>query len=249
MPMIELPTSAGPAEAYLTRPDDGPHPGVLLYVDALGLRPRIEAMADRIASWGYVVLVPNVFHRDGRAVDLAPSSDLTDPAERRAFFNRAMGRVRSLTPDLSDPDTRVWVEALLERATAPIGVTGYCMGARLAVRTAGRHPDVVRAVGAFHGGGLATDDPDSPHLLIPAAHADFVFGHADRDGSMPSEAVERLGRTLEAAGLPHTNEVYAGAAHGFTMADSAPYDEAAAERHFAELEALFARTLGDGSAG
>src|SRR4029079_5000022 len=77
----------GPAEAYLTRPDDGvDHPGVLFFVDAIGLRPRIEEMADRIASWGYVVLAPHVFHRDGRAADLAPTTDLRDPGARAEVF-------------------------------------------------------------------------------------------------------------------------------------------------------------------
>ena len=249
MPRIEIATPDGPAEAYLARPDDGPHPGVLLYMDAIGLRPQIEAMADRIASWGYVVLAPNVFHRDGRAADLAPQADLTVPENREAFFRGAMRRVGALTPDLAEPDAVRWIDTLLEHATAPIGVTGYCMGARLAVRTAGLRPDVVRAVGGFHGGGLVTEDADSPHRRIADARAEFVFGHADRDRSMPREAVEELGRTLDAAGLPHRNEVYAGASHGYSMADSAPYDEAAAERHFAELEALLARTLGDDSVG
>ena len=249
MPTIEIQTPDGPAEAYLARPDEEAHPGVLLYMDAIGLRPRIEAMADRIAGWGYVVLAPNVFHRDGTAADLAPRTDLTVPEHRQAFFAGAMRRVGALTPDLAEPDARLWVEALLERATAPIGVVGYCMGARLAVRTAGLLPDVVRAVGGFHGGGLVTDASDSPHHRIPEARAEFVFGHADRDRSMPPEAVAELGRTLDAAGLPYLNEVYAGASHGYTMADSAPYDEAATERHFVELEALFARTLGDDAVG
>jgi carboxymethylenebutenolidase len=249
MPTIEIQTPDGPAEAYLARPDEEAHPGVLLYMDAIGLRPRIEEMADRIASWGYVVLAPNVFHRDGRVADLAPQTDLTVPENREAFFRGAMARVGALTPDVAEPDARRWVEALLERATAPIGVTGYCMGARLAVRTAGMFPDVVRAVGGFHGGGLVTDDPDSPHRRIADARAEFVFGHADRDRSMPPEAVAELGRALRAAGLAHTNEVYVGASHGYSMSDTAAYDEAATERHFAELEALLARTLGDDAVG
>lgn len=249
MPTIEIQTPTGPAEAHLARPDEEAHPGVLLYMDAIGLRPRIAEMADRIASWGYVVLAPNVFHRDGRAADLAPQADLRVPENREAFFAGAMRRVGALTPELAEQDARLWVEALLERATAPIGVTGYCMGVRLAIRTAGLLPDLVRAVGGFHGGGLVTDGDDSPHHRLADARAEFVFGHADRDRSMPPEAVEALGRSLAATGLPYTNEVYAGAAHGYSMSDAAPYDEAATERHFAELEALLARTLGDDAVG
>lgn len=242
---IEIQAPDGPAEAYVTRPDDGlEHPGVLFYMDAIGLRPRIEEMADRIASWGYVVLAPNVFHRDGRISELAPRVDLTVAENREAFFaGGVMGRVQGLTPDRSDPDARLWVDALLEHARAPIAVTGYCMGARLSVRTAGLLPEVVAAAGGFHGGGLVTDAPDSAHLMLADARAEFVFGHADQDRSMPVEAVASLGEALVAAGLTHTNEIYAGASHGYTMADTAPYDEAASERHFAELASLLARNI------
>ncbi|GAA2135281.1 dienelactone hydrolase family protein [Nocardioides koreensis] len=241
---IEIQTSDGPAEAYLARPDDSPRPGVLFYMDAFGLRPRIEEMVERIASWGYVVLAPHVFHRDGRVADLAPTGDLTVAENREKFFAAgAMARVGALTPDRSDPDSRLWVDTLLEHARAPIGVTGYCMGARLATRTAGLRPDVVAAVGGFHGGGLVVDGPDSPHHQIAHARAEFVYGHADGDRSMPPQAVEALGQALEEAGLRYTNEVYPGARHGYTMADTAPYDEAATERHFAALRGLFERTL------
>lgn len=242
---IEIQTPDGPAEAYLARPaQPGEHPGVLFYVDAIGLRPRIREMADRIASWGYVVLVPHVFHRDGRAADLAPREDLTVAENREKFFaGGVMDRVNRLTPDKAEPDARLWVDTLLEHARAPIGVVGYCMGARLATRTAGLRPDVVAAVGGFHGGGLVTDAPDSPHHAIAGSRAEFVYGHADADRSMPPEAVAALGAELEKAGLRHTNEVYPGARHGYTMADTAPYDEAATERHFEALRDLFARTL------
>jgi carboxymethylenebutenolidase len=128
-------------------------------------------------------------------------------------------------------------------ARSGLGVVGYCMGARLSVRAACGHPDDVAACGGFHGGGVVTDAPDSPHRGLGSARAEFVFGHVDNDGSMPPEAVEALGRALAAAGLTAKNEVYAGAAHGYSMADTSVYDEAATERHFAELEALFARAL------
>lgn len=244
MTTLEIATDAGPAEAYLARPDDRPRPGVLFYVDAIGLRPQVEAMADRIASWGYVVLVPHVFHRDGTAAELAPRGDLRDPDDRAAFFaGGALDRVHALTPDLANADAERWVGALLEHATGPIGVTGYCMGARLAVRTAALRPDMVAAVGGFHGGHYVTDAPDSPHRVLASARATFVFGHADQDASMPPEQVAALAAALDAAGLEHDEAIYPGAAHGFTMADTSSYDEAGAERHFAELRGLLDRTL------
>lgn len=240
---IEIQAAEGTAEAYLT--GEAGKPGVLFYVDAIGLRPQIEQMADRIASWGYVVLAPHVFYRDGRAADLAPQEDLREPGAREAFFASGVGdRVAGLTPDRSEPDSDAWVRALEGHAgDGPIGVTGYCMGARLAVRAAGRFPGTVGAVGGFHGGRLVTDADDSPHLAIAGSTAEYVFGHADRDASMPLEQVEALEQVLTDAGRPHLNEVYEGAAHGYTMADTSVYDEAAAERHFHVLRGRLGRTL------
>jgi carboxymethylenebutenolidase len=240
---IRVETADGSAEAYLTgKPGD---PGVLFYIDAIGLRPRIEEMADRIASWGYVVLAPHVFYRSGTASELAPEQDLREPGAREAFFKSGvMQRVSAYTPDKAARDAEAWVSTLLEHAGhGPIAVIGYCMGARLAVRTAGQFPDQVAAVGGFHGGGLVTDAEDSPHRAIEASTAEFVFGHADKDRSMTSEHVAQLEETLQAAGRPHLNEVYGGAAHGYSMADTSTYDEGATERHFEELEALLARTI------
>jgi carboxymethylenebutenolidase len=241
--IIEIQAPDGAAEAYLT--GEAGKPGVLFYVDAIGLRPRTEEMADRIASWGYVVLAPHVFYRDGRAADLAPTGDLRDAGAREAFFaSGIMDRVGGLTPDKSGPDADAWVAALEQQAgDGPIGVTGYCMGARLATRTAGQFPGTVGAVGGFHGGGLVTEADDSPHLAIDGSTADYVFGHADQDGSMPLEAVAAREEALQAAGRPHLNEIYEGAGHGYSMADTSMYHEAATERHFKELEALYARTL------
>ncbi len=239
---LQVTAADGPAEAYLSKPDGGPHPGVLLYVDAIGLRPRIEEMADRIASWGYVVLVPHVFYRWGLADALAPKADLRAPGERDRFFKGAMRRVGGLTPDLSDADAPAWVATLREHAgPGPIGVTGYCMGARLAIRTAALFPDDVGAVGGWHGGGLATDADDSPHRLLHGTRAAYSFGHADHDRSMPADAVATLGDALAAAGVEHRNEVFAGAAHGYSMSDTSTYDEAATERHFEASRELFAR--------
>jgi carboxymethylenebutenolidase len=239
---IEIQAADGAAEAYLTgNPGD---PGVLFYIDAIGLRPQIEDMADRIASWGYVVLAPNVFYRDGVAADLAPKKDLREAGAREEFFASLGDRVPGYTPDKSGPDAEAWMAALTERAgDGPIAVTGYCMGARLAVRTGGQFPGTVAAVGGFHGGGLVTDAEDSPHRSIDASTAEYVFGHADNDRGMTLENVAALEETLQAAGRPHLNEVYADAPHGYSMADTSMYQEAGAERHFKELERLLARTL------
>ena len=249
MHTIEIPMpDGGVAEAYVARPvqeSGGEHPGVLFCMDAFGLRPRIEEMAQRIADWGYVVLAPNVFHRDGTIEDLMPRVDLTEPGRREEYIDEAMSRVRALTSDLAERDLPAYLQALrgLPGVTrGPVGTTGYCMGARLAVRAANLDAEVA-AVGGFHGGGLATDAEDSPHRGLGDARAEFVFGHADQDRSMPAEAIVTLGEALRDAGRTARNEVYDGAAHGYSMADTSSYDEAATERHFEELRALLDRTL------
>ena len=234
--MIEISTPDGQVEAYRT--GDETAPGVLFFIDAIGLRPQIHSMCDRIAGWGYSVLAPNVLFRSGRVDEVRPDGPLDTDDKRAAFFKHAMPRVAALTPERAERDIPAYVAALREHAApGPIGTTGYCMGARLAVRAAGLDPTVA-ACGGFHGGGLATEDGDSPHTRIATSEAAFVFGHADGDRSMPPEQVERLEDALVAADRPHTNRIYPGAAHGYTMADTTMYDEASAERHFTELRAL-----------
>jgi carboxymethylenebutenolidase len=244
---IEIATPDGVAEAYVSRPDiAGDHPPVLLYIDAFGLRPRIEEMADRIARWGYVVLAPNVFYRDGTVGDVAPTADLRVPENREAYVPAAMERVKAHTPDQAAVDREAYLDALLglPGVRGPAGVTGYCMGGRLAVRAAAGRPDDVAAVGIFHAGGLVTDAEDSPHRLLGSVRADVLAGHADHDRSNPPEAIAAFDAALDAAGLTYATAVYRDAAHGFTMADTSSYDEAATERHFTELEALFGCALG-----
>ncbi|GAA1509915.1 dienelactone hydrolase family protein [Nocardioides humi] len=235
-------------DAIVGRPDDGgrEHPGVLLFADAFGLRPQIQAMADRIASWGYVVLAPHLFHRDGTVAELAPQGDLRTPEGREAAIGQAMTRVRALTPDLIVADAADHVAALrglVGVADGPLGATGYCMGGAVAVRTACARPDDIAAVGSFHAGRLATDAPDSPHLGLADARAAFVFAHADQDPSMPPEAIALLERTLSEHGLEFASATYPDAPHGFTMADTSSYQEAGAERHYRELRDLLAARL------
>ena len=238
---IQITTPDGTAEAFLA----GTGPGVLFFMDAIGLRPRIAEMVDEIASWGYTVLAPNVFYRDGSAADLAPTVDLRDPERRAAFFAAGvMDRVNGLTPDKAEPDVAAWVGTLAEHAAeGPIGVTGYCMGARLALRTAGWYPDTVKAVAGFHGGGLATEAPDSPHLSIPRSTASYVLLHADHDRSLTPEHVAVLEATLTEAGRPHVNGIVPGAPHGYTMSDTSSWHEEAARRASAQLRALLDGTL------
>ncbi|MFJ6984880.1 MULTISPECIES: dienelactone hydrolase family protein [unclassified Streptomyces] len=243
---MDVPTEDGVADAYLTHPGDGaPHPGVLLYQDAFGVRPHLKAMADRLAESGYCVLVPNVFYRHGPA-PVVELPDFIDTTARPDILERLGPIMRSLTPDLAVRDAGAYLRALAENplvADGPVGVTGYCMGARLALLTAGSHPERVAAAAGFHGGRLATETPESPHLVADRITAELYFGHADEDPSLPPEQMRRLEEALTAAGVRHRCEVYPGARHGFTQADTSAYDEAATERHWAALLDLLKRTF------
>lgn len=245
-PLIEIPAAAGTAEALVARPDEGPHPGVLLCIDALGLRPRIQQMADRIASWGYIVLAPNTMYRSGTAAQTTPTTDLRIPEERAAYGKTVGPFLALLTGEAIDADLPHYLSALrgLDGVTdGPIGVTGYCMGAKFATRAAGLDPSV-GACGGFHGARLATDDEDSPHLTLASARAEFVYGHADKDQSMPPESVALLDRTLSEHGLTATTAVYPEAPHGYTMTDTSSHQQAGEDRHWSELRDLFDRALG-----
>ena len=244
--MLSISTSDGVAEAIVATPPGGTGPGVLFFMDAFGLRPRVEEMAAEIASWGYVVLAPNVFYRDGTVSELAPQGDLATQAGREAFWQVAGPRIEHLTTEMVVGDNDAYLTALRSVpgvSSGPVGVVGFCMGARLAIRAAGRHPDQVAACAGFHGGRLVTDAADSPHRELATARAEFVFGHADNDGSMTGQDSADLGAALDAAGLTASNETYEGAPHGYTMADTASWNEPAFVRAFTNLQDLYARTL------
>jgi carboxymethylenebutenolidase len=240
---VEIRTGDGVADAYLARPHgNGRHPGVLFVMDAIGLRPWIEEMAERIASRGYVVLAPNVFYRAGHA-PVIPLPDFSDPDARGSFMPKVRPLMDQLTPEAVARDGEAYLGYLAEVAGEPAAITGYCMGARLGVRIAEAYPDRVAAVAGFHAGGLVTDGADSPHRAVGSLKAEVYFGHADNDRSNTPEQIAALDRALEQAGVRHRSEVYEGAMHGYTMADMPVYDEAAAERHVRELFALLDRAL------
>ncbi|MEU0075297.1 dienelactone hydrolase family protein [Streptomyces sp. NPDC006332] len=243
---VDISTEDGVADAYLVHPADGqPHPAVLLYMDAFGLRPQLRSMADRLAEAGYTVLVPNLFYRHGRA-PVFELPDFIDPGARPQLFEQIGPVMGELTPEVAMRDAGAYLRALADSPVAadgPVALTGYCMGARLALFTAGTYPERVAAAAGFHGGHLAPDAPDSPHLVAGNVTAELYFGHADQDPSLPVEQRERLEEALTAAGVRHTCEVYTGAPHGYTQADTAMYDAAGDERHWTALLDLLKRTF------
>jgi carboxymethylenebutenolidase len=240
---VDIATADGVADAYLARPDDQPHPGVLFIMDAFGLRPTIAEMTERIAADGYVVLAPNIFYRAGRAPVL-PMPDLSDPEQRTAFFGSIRPLAAQLSPDGVRSDASAYLDRLSEAASpGPVAITGYCMGARVGWRIATDFPERVAALAGFHGGGLVTDAPDSPHHSATEVSAEVYFAFADNDPGMTAEQIATFEQALDEAGVQYVSEVYEGAQHGYTMADTAAHHGPSRERHFRELRALLERTL------
>ena len=240
---VTFATPDGTCEAYLSAPDGpGCFAPVLFYMDGVGYRPPVHAMADRIAAAGYVVLLPNLFYRDG------PQGPI-DIAQRMGPENRPklIAQVMSLTPDKVLSDAGAFLGFLAAQNNvipgAKAGITGYCMGSSMAVRTAARYPAQIGAAAGFHGGRLVTDDPASPHRLLATVTAELVFGHADQDAGMPPEAIAAFDEALAVRGLPYLSELYTGALHGFTMTDLAVYNKAADDKHWQRLLALFGAAL------
>jgi carboxymethylenebutenolidase len=243
---LDVPTGDGVADSYLVVPDGGPHPGVLLFPDAFGPRPRIDEMAERIAEAGYAVLAPNLLYRGGRAPQF-DVAELADPDKRGELFGKIMPMVLAVDTAAITRDAAAYLDFLAAQdgvSDAPVVITGYCMGALNAFRVIEAFPERVRAIAGFHGGWLATDKPDSPHLAVGSITGEVYFGHADQDASMPAEDIKTLEAALDQAGVTYRSEVYEGASHGFTMSDTAAYDEAGEKRHWENLFALLERTRG-----
>ena len=243
MPTItdSITTPDGTCPVTLATPDgDGPWPGVVMYPDAGGARQVFTDMATRLAGYGYVVLVPDVYYRDADWAPFDMTTVFDDQAERQRLF----GMISKVTPEIMAADATAFFDYLAARPEVSgetFGTTGYCMGGRTSLVVAGRVPGRVAAAMSFHGGGLAADDAGSPHLLADKMRAAVYVGAAENDQSFTPEQGETLDKALTAAGVEHTIEFYA-AAHGFAVPDNAPYDQAAAQRHWEAMERVFGAT-------
>lgn len=244
MPTITdtITTADGSCPVTLATPQgDGPWPGVVMYPDAGGTRQTFTEMAQRLAGLGYAVLVPDVYYRDPGWAPFEMATVFSDADERRRLF----GMISKVTPEIMATDAAAffdYLEGRPEVAGTTFGTTGYCMGGRTSLIVAGRLPARVAAAMSFHGGGLVSDDAGSPHLLADAMRATVYVGGAKDDASFTPEHAETLDKALTAAGVEHTIETY-DAAHGFAVPDNAPYDEAAAERHWRAMQSVFGASL------
>ena len=238
---VEAETPDGVADCYFVHPSSGSHPGVLIWPDAFGLRPAMKQMAKRLAESGYSVLVANQYYRSQKA----PIVNSTDFAEVRDTVRPLMA---SLNPNTHVTDARAFVGFLDGQPSVDgdrkMGTMGYCMGGPITMRTAAAVPDRIGAGASFHGGGLVTDRPDSPHLLVPKMTAHYLFAIAENDDTRQPEAKDVLRDAFSKAGLPAEIEVYEGAMHGWCPPDTQVYHEAQAERAWSRLLALFERALG-----
>jgi len=241
---VEVSTPDGAADCHFVHPSSGAHPGVLIWPDALGLRPAFEQMGRRLAESGYAVLVVNPYYRTERAPVLPEGASFRDEATRKKIFPL----MRSLTPETNVTDAGAFVGFLDAQVAVAgdrkMGTTGYCMGGAMTMRTAAAFPDRIGAGASFHGGRLVTDGPDSPHLLVDRIKAHYLFAIAENDDGKDPQAKTALREAFAAAGLPAEIEVYADTLHGWCPPDSAVYHEAQAERAWSRLLALFETALG-----
>ncbi len=244
MPAItdSITTPDGTCPVTLAVPDGaGPWPAVVMYPDAGGARPTIWEMAGRLSSLGYVVLVPDIYYRNGAWAPFDMKAVFGDEAERRRIF----GLMQTITPDVMASDAHAFFDYLSGRPEVGgerFGTTGYCMGGKTSVVVAGRVPGRVAAAMSFHGGGLVSEGPDSPHLLADRIAAAVYIGAASDDASYTPEQSAVLDAALSAAGVEHVIEFYP-AAHGFAVPDTAAFDPAAAERHWAAMQSFFGAHL------
>lgn len=240
---VDIKTPDGVADAYFVHPAQGKAPGVLIWPDIFGLRPAFKQMATRLAESGYAVLVINPFYRTQRAPTAPEHPDFSDPATRTAL----MGLAGTLNPQTAVTDATAFIDYLDAQPSVDkkrkIGTTGYCMGGPFVFRTAAAFPDRVGAGATFHGGGLVTDAPDSPHLLIPRMRAHFLIAIAENDDKKQPEAKGVLRESFAKAHLPAEIEVYAGTMHGWCPPDSQVYNHDQAEKAWGRLLALFGTSL------
>ena len=240
---VEVTTPDGVADCYFVHPAAGQHPAVLVWPDILGLRPAFRAMGKRLAQSGYSVLVVNPFYRDARSPVVEEGASFGQPETRDIVLPMA----RRLNADTHFTDARACVSFLDQQAAVDtgrkIGTTGYCMGGPMVMRTVAAVPDRLGAGATFHGGGLATDADDSPHLLIPSTTAHMLHCVAANDDESDPDAKNTLREAYAAAGIPAEIEVYEGAMHGWCPPDSQVYHEAQAERAWSRLLVLFESAL------
>ena len=240
---VTITTTDGEADCLFVHPASGKHPGVIIWPDILGLRPAFRLMGERLAESGYAVLVVNPYYRKAKSPVVVEGDSFQDTEVRE----KIMPLYKSLSVAATKTDADAYVKFLDQQAAVDvqrkIGTTGYCMGGPMTMHTAAAIPTRIGAGASFHGGGLATDSDDSPHLSIPDMQASFLVCIAENDDEREPEAKSVLADSFAKAGLPAEIEVYPGTLHGWCPPDSRVYNKVQAERAWARLLALFGTAL------
>jgi carboxymethylenebutenolidase len=232
-------TRDGSCRSFVYRPTGtGPWPAVLVFMDGIAIRPAMLELGERLATYGYYVLLPDLFYRSGPYEPMDPHSVFSDPEKRKVLMEKSVAHA---TPANIMSDTESFLGYLAAESDVKrggIGTTGYCMGGLMSLTAAGTFPEQIVAMASYHGGGLATDAPDSPHLLAGKIKARVYIGGAIEDQSFPDDMKERLEHALSTSGVDHKIETYQ-AKHGWVFRDTPVYDAAASERHWQTMRELF----------
>ena len=240
---VNIKTPDGTADGYFVHPASGKHPAILMWPDIYGLRPAFRQMGKRLAESGYAVLVVNLYYRSKRAPVAPEHADMSDPATRDALMDLA----HTLNPATQLTDAKAFVTWLDQQPAVDrkrkMGTMGYCMTGPFTLRTAAEFPERVGAGASFHGGGLVTDKPDSPHLLIPKIKAHYLFAIAENDDQRQPDAKNVLRDAFAKTHVPAEIEVYAGTLHGWCPTDAKVYNPEQAEKAWGRALALFKSTL------
>ena len=242
---VDIKTPDGTMNSYIFRPDgEGPFPVVIFYMDSVGVREELCDMCRRIATVGYYVVMPNLYYRLARSVDL-DANRLHDPAyeDRLAWMWKLN---RSLTNTMVERDTQAVFDFLdTDPAARPgkLGIVGYCMSGRFVFRNAGAFPERVAASASVYGARLITDQPDSAHLLAGRIKGEMYFACAQHDDYVPAETLVELRQILDKTGINASIEIYPGAEHGFAFPARRLFHKPSTERHWERLFAMFRRTL------
>jgi carboxymethylenebutenolidase len=236
---IDIPTADGAMNSFVVHPEEGgPFPVVLFYMDAPGKREELHDMARRFAAVGYYVVLPNLYYRRSRDFWLKERTE----AQMAVMFEH----MATLDSKTTECDTRAllqFVDAQREADATRIGAVGYCMSGPFVMWAAAQFPDRLSCIASIHGANMATNKPDSPHLMPPKIRCESYFACAEIDKWAPPADIQKLQAALEAARTPHRIEWYPAVEHGFVFPQRAVYNQAAAERHWERLFSLLDRTL------
>jgi len=240
---FDLETADGAMQTFRCRPErGGPHPAVLMLMDAPGIREELRDMARRLAACGYDVLLPNLYYRAGRDTVFGPEVMAEGSEERRRM--RAIRTRMTIPPVMEDVAAMLaFLDADPQARAAPVGCHGYCMSGPYALAAAARYPDRIAAAASFYGTWLVSDAEESPHLTFDRGRAELYIACAEHDDLAPLDMVATLREHFEGSGARGEIELYPGVHHGFAFPERSIYDRAAAERHWERLLALYRRAL------